>query len=258
MASLKLVTWNVRGLRAKPKRVTVLSHFKSLRADVSVLVETHITGQMQMALQKTWVGWFYQAPYTSSSCGVAVLIAKSVQFQLHLLQSDPQGQYLLLHTAIGDLEVLLMAFYIPPPFQFAVLQEGVTFMAQHPTVPTVWMGDFNITVEPTFDRLHSSAQMPPQPLLTRFGRFLSEFAMIDTWRHKHLTTVAYSCFTPSQSAMSRIDMIMISPTLVPDLLDVGFGVRVLSDHSPYWMTLRLPSAPLTHMWRLHQFWFTIM
>lgn len=54
MASLKLVTWNVRGLHAKPKGVAVLSHLKSL--DVSILLETHITGQMQLALKKPWVG----------------------------------------------------------------------------------------------------------------------------------------------------------------------------------------------------------
>lgn len=41
MVSLKLVTWNVHGLRAKPKPVALLSHLKSMRMDVSVLVETH-------------------------------------------------------------------------------------------------------------------------------------------------------------------------------------------------------------------------
>lgn len=62
MALLKLVTWNVRRLCAKPKCVAVLSHLKSLRADVSVLVETHNMGQMQMVLKKPWVGWLYHPP----------------------------------------------------------------------------------------------------------------------------------------------------------------------------------------------------
>lgn len=52
MASLKLMTWNFRGLCAKPKRVAIPSHLKSLRADVSVLTEIHVTDQMQMALKK--------------------------------------------------------------------------------------------------------------------------------------------------------------------------------------------------------------
>lgn len=56
MTTLKFVTWNVRGLRAKPKRLAVLSYLKQIHADISVLVKTHITGQMQMLLKKPWVG----------------------------------------------------------------------------------------------------------------------------------------------------------------------------------------------------------
>lgn len=123
MATLKLVTWNVRGLRAKPKRLAVLSCLKQMR---TVIVETHITGHMQMTLKKPWVGWVYQAPFTNNSRGIAMLIAKTVQFRLHGLRS----------LCGGGLEVLLLAFYIPPPFQFAALREGVTFMTQH--IPQCW------------------------------------------------------------------------------------------------------------------------
>lgn len=110
MASLKIITWNVRDLGERAKRVAVLSHLKSQRADVSVLVETHLAGQKQMNLKKPWVGWLYQAPRTTKSRGVAIFIAKSVQFQLHSLQSDPQGQSLFLHIIINGLHVLLLAF----------------------------------------------------------------------------------------------------------------------------------------------------
>lgn len=134
---------------------------------------------------------------------------------------------------MGGLEVLLLAFYIPPPFQFAALREGVAFMTQHPTVPAIWIGDFNMVVDSYLDRLHPPTASPTQPTLTRFGRFLLEFDMTDTWRLKHPNTSAYSCFTPSQAAMSYIDMIMLSPALTPYLHEVGFAARILSDHSPY-------------------------
>lgn len=62
--------------------------------------------------------------------------------------------------------MLILAFYIPPPFQFAVLKEDLAFMAQHPTVPAAWIGDFNMV-------------------------------MTDTWTLKYPTTTTFSCFTPS-------------------------------------------------------------
>lgn len=115
MAALKILTWNVRGLSERAKLTAVLSHLKSQRADISILVETHLTGQKQLCLKKPWEGWLYQAPHTSNSRGIAILVAKTVQFQLHTLQLDPQGQTLFLHATVGGLEILLMAFYIPPP-----------------------------------------------------------------------------------------------------------------------------------------------
>lgn len=183
-----MITWNARGLCAKHKHVAALN----LYGQTSPFLWRYITGQMQ----KPWVGWLYQATYTSNSRGVAILTAKTVQFQLHSLQSEPQGRSLFLHTTISGLEVLLIAFHIPPPFQFPILQDRVAFMAKHPTVPAVWLGDFNMTINPSTDRLRSTAPVSPQPSITMFGRFLLEFTMIDTWRHKYPTAVTYSCFTP--------------------------------------------------------------
>lgn len=56
MLEVKYLTWNVRGLRAKPKQNAVLSYLKTQCADLMVFVETHLTGQLQMALKKPWVG----------------------------------------------------------------------------------------------------------------------------------------------------------------------------------------------------------
>lgn len=115
MASkLKCVTWNVRGVRAKPKRNAALSILKNMQAEIIVLTETHLTGQLLSALKKPWVGWLYHAPYTSNSRGIALLVAKTVQFVLLTLKSDPQGRFLFLHAKINGLELLILAVYIPP------------------------------------------------------------------------------------------------------------------------------------------------
>lgn len=258
MASLKITTWNVRDLGERAKRLAVLSHLKSQRADISILVETHLAGQKQMSLKKPWVGWLYQAPYTTNSRGVAILIAKTVRFQLHTLKSDPQGRSLFLHASIGSLEMLLLPFYVPPPFTFDMLQTGVTFMAQHPSVPAIWAGDFNMVIAPSLDRMSLVTPSAPAPSITRFGRFLTEFALTDTWRHKHPQQIRFSCFTPSRSAMSRLDYIFLTPSLLPHLVDVGFDTRVLSDHSPYWIKLRLPNPPAARVWRLNPFWLNVL
>lgn len=258
MATLKILTWNVRGLGDRAKRAAVLSHLKSQRAEISILVETHLAGQKQMCLKKPWVGWMYQAPHTSNSRGIAILVVKTVQFQLHNLQSDPQGRSLFLHVTVGGLEFLLLAFYIPPPFQFAVVQTGLDFMAQYPSVPAIWTGDFNAVIAPHLDRISLANPTLPTTHVTRFGKFLREFALTDTWRHLHPTQQRFSCFTPSRSSMSRIDYTFLTPSLLLHLTDAGFDARVLSDHSPYWIKLQMPSSSITRVWRMNPFWLTIL
>lgn len=78
----------------------------------------------------------------------------------------------------------MLAIYIPPPpFQFTVLTEGLAFMAQFPSVPAIWLGDFNnvshrhldrLTVTPPDDHIHAQ---------TRFGKLLTD--LVDTWRHRY-------------------------------------------------------------------------
>lgn len=114
MASIKILTWNVRGLREKIKRSAALSCLQKQRADIIALVETHIEERLQMALRRPWVGWAYHSTLTTHARGVSLLIAKSVHFQMCEVLTDPQGQYVLMHAKLYGEPFLLMAFYIPP------------------------------------------------------------------------------------------------------------------------------------------------
>lgn len=159
-----------------------------------VLVETHLTGQLMLTLKKPWVGWLYLAPHTANSRGIAILVAKTAQFTLLTLRSDPQGRFLFLHAKINGLELLILAIYIPPPFQFNVPTEGLTFMSQFPTVPAVWMGDFNNVIDTGLERLALVLSNNPSHSHTRFD-LLNEPALVDTWRHSHPQDKVFSCFS---------------------------------------------------------------
>lgn len=98
-------------------------------------------------------------PYHTMYCSVFKILGcyiagrfLMIRLKLQFLQSDPQGRSLFLHFTISRLQV-------PPPFQFAVLQEVVTFKAKHPSVPAIWLGDFNITIKPNHDRISSTAPL---------------------------------------------------------------------------------------------------
>lgn len=189
--------------------------------------------------------------------GVSILIAKTTPFGIISVQTDPQGRFTFLHCTLFGTQYLIMAFYIPPPYTSNLAVEGFLYMAQQPTIPAIWLGDFNMVFNPAADRLqlNPSAQLPSN---TCFGHKLTEFWLTDTWQYKHPDTQAFSCFSATHSSMSRIDLILISDILLPLLKDSGYHTRSLSDHAPCWASLQL--APITgpHVWRLHTFWLSAL
>lgn len=242
MSSLKFLTWNVRGLRNRIKRTAVLTFLKSQHADIITLAETHVTGHLQSSLKKPWIGWAYHATHTSYSRGMLILVAKRVPFKLVLLQTDQQGRYVLIHATINGSPILILSCYVPPPYNSLVIKEGLAFMTQYPSIPAVWMGDFNMTLTPALDRMGTLDPPLDPPTHTRLYRILADFAIVDTWRHKHPHTKVFSCFSATHNTMSRIDFILLCKSLTPKLGDVGFAPRILSDHAPYWITLQLLKA----------------
>lgn len=254
---MKFLTWYVRGLREPIKRSAAFAFLKKQKADIMTLVETHVEGRLQMALKRPWVGWAFHSTHTSHSRGVSILIAKSVQFELEEIKSDAQGRYIFISSKLFGESFLLMAFYIPPPFSITILLEGLTFMARYPTVPAIWMGDFNTTMNESIDRLRPQSVGTRGGKDTRLSKLTSSIHLFDTWRHKFPHTPAYSCFSSTHNSMSRIDYIFISQQLLPKLLQVSFGPRLLSDHSPYTMTISVPPKRPMRTLRLNPFWLTL-
>lgn len=179
MASLKLLTWNLRVMNDKIKRSAVFSFLKKQRADIMVLIETHIDGCLQMALKCPWVGWAYHSAYTSHCRGVTVLIAKSIHFELQGSRIDPFGSFVFLHVVVYVEPMLILAMYIPPPFNSTLISEGLGYMALFPAVTAIWLGDFNIALIAALTgyRLHHLHLLCPCPLDLQN---LLSFSLLDT------------------------------------------------------------------------------
>lgn len=125
-----------------------------------VLVEIHVTGQLQLALKRPLIGWDYHATHTPYSRGISILIAKTVQFGIISVHVDPQGRFVFLHGTIYGKPYLILACYIPLPYNSAVINAGFLYMAQYPTTPAIWLGDFTMVLNLTMDRLHT-LPLPP-------------------------------------------------------------------------------------------------
>lgn len=135
--------------------------------------------------------WPFVAPGQDGHSILSILIAKSVQFELGEISTDPQGRYVFLSSKLFGEPFLLMAFYVPPPFSINIILEGLTFMARYPTVQVVWMGDFNTTMNDTLDRLRPPTINAGKNGDTKFYKLISSIHLIDTWRNRFPCTHAF-------------------------------------------------------------------
>lgn len=143
-----------------------------------------------------------------------------------------------------------------PPFSMSIILEGFSFMARHPTVQAVWLGDFNITLNPSLDRLQPSISITGTARHTKFSKMISSFYLVDTWRHrfkhKHIPT-----FPPP-----------ITPSLGLILYRYhrdsrqGYwklrSVPGLSDHRSYWITPSVLIDKPMRTWHLNPFWLSLL
>lgn len=60
--TMKIMTWNVQGLRYPQKRMKVLLHLKRLGGDVALLQEAHLKNEDFHRMRRLWVWLSYRFP----------------------------------------------------------------------------------------------------------------------------------------------------------------------------------------------------
>lgn len=110
---LTFASWNVKGINHPVKRSKILSHLKSLSADIIFLQETHLKLDSRVKLRCRWIENVYQSNFSVKARGVAILIRKGVPFKLNTLKTDKEGRYIILSGEIHSLPITLLNIYAP-------------------------------------------------------------------------------------------------------------------------------------------------
>uniref|UniRef100_A0A803K361 Reverse transcriptase domain-containing protein n=1 Tax=Xenopus tropicalis TaxID=8364 RepID=A0A803K361_XENTR len=244
-----VVSWNTRGLNDKVKRSIVLNILRKSGADIIMLQETHLIGQRIRALKRHWVPIMYHAEYSSYSRGVAVLIRRSLGFCLEQLITDPGGRYLLVKGQVEGRPYLFVNVYLPPPADIHILHEITQKVAHFGHIPTLWAGDFNMVMDPHIDRLR-----PNVGDTLALAQWASALSLTDTWRWRNPDARQYSCYTRASAALSRIDLVLVTPELLQGLTSSKFLPRVCSDHAPLLAAFKWDRDTRSSRWRLSPKW----
>lgn len=92
--TVRLLSWNVRGMNHPVKRRKVYIHLNKLHAEIIFLQETHIKQTAKALLNPGWAAQIYQSNFSTKSRGVAIIVKKQVPFIHKQTVSDNNGRYI--------------------------------------------------------------------------------------------------------------------------------------------------------------------
>ncbi|EMY1310088.1 exodeoxyribonuclease III [Listeria monocytogenes] len=251
---MKLISWNVNGLRAAVKK-GFLEYFEEVDADIFCLQETKLQeGQIELDLPAYKDCWNYAVKKGYSGTAIFTKVEPlSVQYGLGVPEHDTEGRVITLEFE----EFFMVTVYTPNSqaelkrldyrmtFEDAIL-EYVKNLDK--TKPVVLCGDLNVAHEeidlknPKTNRKNAGFSDEER---AKFSAFL-DAGFIDSFRYFYPDlTDAYSWWSYRMNARARntgwrIDYFVVSERLKDKLVDAKIHADVLgSDHCPVELELNL-------------------
>ncbi|EAD0815079.1 exodeoxyribonuclease III [Listeria monocytogenes] len=251
---MRLISWNVNGLRAAVKK-GFLEYFEEVDADIFCLQETKLQeGQIELDLPAYKDYWNYAVKKGYSGTAIFTKVEPlSVQYGLGIPEHDTEGRVITLEFE----EFFMVTVYTPNSqaelkrldyrmtFEDAIL-EYVKNLDK--TKPVVLCGDLNVAHEeidlknPKTNRKNAGFSDEER---AKFSAFL-DAGFIDSFRYFYPDlTDAYSWWSYQMNARARntgwrIDYFVVSERLKDKLVDAKIHADVLgSDHCPVELELNL-------------------
>ena len=110
--NLKIVSLNVRGIRAKDKRLKLFRWFIDVhRADIVLLQETHSSPHDEISWTDEWAGDIYFSHGAQNARGVCIMI--NIGHTCHNVVADNSGRYIMIDTTVSDRRMTNMNVYAP-------------------------------------------------------------------------------------------------------------------------------------------------
>lgn len=250
---MKLVSWNVNGLRASVKK-GFLDYFNEVNADIFCVQETKLQeGQISLELDGYHQYWNYAVKKGYS--GTAVFTKKqplSVRYGLGTDNSEAEGRILTLEFA----EFFLVNVYTPNSqrdlarlsFRLEWEERILAHLKELDAVkPVILCGDLNVAHQDIDLRNPKSNQGNSGFTEEERGKMsvLLEAGFTDSFRHFYpaqegsYTWWSYMSKVREKNIGWRIDYFIVSDTFIDRLVDANIHSEIMgSDHCPVLLEIR--------------------
>ena len=161
MATLKISSYNVRGLSVAAKRHQLLRELKDSACSIAFLQETYLTHTTSVKLYSPqFPQWYYSLSDTNKAKGVAIGFNRSTSFRFIDMLADDHGRFLFVKGFIGSTICTLANIYCPNHNQPAFFIQTLTKLSRFAEGMVVLAGDINMPLDPTIDTSLGRSNIP--------------------------------------------------------------------------------------------------
>lgn len=194
----KILTLNCNGLNNKIKSKRILSVLLKSQADIILLQETHFKRPLLPVFKSPRFPIQVQAPGTSKSRGVAILISSKLRATVNDQLIDLEGRFLFLNVHIEGDAFTLALLYAPNEQPTCFIDTCLASLQKFACGPIVLEGDLNCMIDVSFD--YSGPRKAREAVKAQATghmslRCLSEKCQLhDVWRVHHPRERDYTFF----------------------------------------------------------------
>ena len=197
-----------------------------------VLTDTRISKELENQVKIEVGENVYFSSFTSQARGVVIIVKKSIPVLFLDSFADTAGNQCAILLEVEGKRILIEGIYGPnidsPSFYKEELFKRITDW--NPSF-TIYVGDWNIALDPNLDTLGYNAVNNPrarQELLKK----MDELNLIDAYRNLNPTARRYTWKKWGDHKFARLDYFIISNNLLPFINKADILPKCFSDHNP--------------------------
>ena len=226
--SIKICSFNVRGLTDSKKRRDIFNHLHGKKYDICFLQETHSIQTNESIWMTEWGYKTFHSSFKSNSRGVCTLFNNTFEHEIHDEIKDPEGRYHILDITIQNNRVLLVNVYGPNDDDPLFFNNLFTQIQHFQNSAVIMAGDFNVVQNYMKDTINIKGQNNKNAQKVVNDMKL-DLDLCDPWRS--MNPESKLCTWHSKSKQSRIDYFLIAEPLMNEIECVNIKPGYRSDHS---------------------------
>lgn len=235
----KLISLNICGLIDPIKQQQLLQYVLQNNIDIVMLQETNLTA---VNIQDFKFKMQHYTTYINPGVhrGAGVFTAFSKNFPSKVIHHIVYVGYVSVFTyTLEHKKYCIVNAYIPNNQDLAkdVIETTQTFLSNFSNEIIVVGGDFNCTLQPVLDR---TSGLESHLVASRcLNELITQFDLIDTFRHKNPNLSCYSKYTKTKTKLhaSRLDRFYLSSHVLCKVNDTIYMPVSFSDHFVVQLTL---------------------